>query len=72
LVFLVARFRRPDGDQLGFAGFGRAVGLLARTISDFWGAHRHPGAIHSQVHGGSHFAHFFQLLVFIDGDRLAL
>src|SRR5260221_6527599 len=68
LAFLIARFRRPDGDQLGFAGFGRAVGLLARTISNFLSAHRHPGTIHSQVHGGSHFAHLFYLLVFIDVD----
>jgi hypothetical protein len=68
LAFRIARFRRPDGDELGFAGFGRAVGLLARAISDFLGAHWHPGTIHSQVHGGSHFAHHFYLRVFIAGD----
>src|SRR5260370_30090023 len=67
-AFLITRFCGPDGDQLGFAVFGRAVGLLARAIRDFLGAHRHPGSIHSQVHGGSHFSALFHWLVFIDGD----
>jgi hypothetical protein len=42
--------------------------LLARAIRDFLAAHRHPGSIHSQVHGGSHFSALFHWLVFIDGD----
>jgi len=70
-AFPIPRFRRPDGDQLGFAGFGRSVRLLARAILDFLGAHRHPRAIHAQVHSGSgrsYFPRFFDLLLFIDGD----
>src|ERR1700680_4021148 len=35
-AFRIARFCRPDGDQLGFPGFGRAVGLLAGAIATSW------------------------------------
>src|SRR2546422_1439350 len=31
LAFLIARFCGPDSNDLGFAGFRRPIGLLART-----------------------------------------
>jgi hypothetical protein len=45
--------------------------LLARAIGDFLGAHGYPGAIHSQIHRRSHFAHPFDVLAFIHGDLRA-
>jgi hypothetical protein len=70
-AFLIARFGRPNGDQLGFASFRRAVGLLARALDHFFSAHGHARGIHSQVHGGSHLAHPFQVLAFIHRDLRA-
>ena len=46
----------------------RAVRLLAGAALHFRRAHRHAGAIHSQVHGGNDYAHSFHAAAFVVGD----
>jgi|SRR5215469_3072525 len=68
-AFLIARFGRPNGDELGFASFSRAVGLLARAIGDFFATPGYARAIPSEVQGGSRFAGPCPVLAFIHRDR---
>ena len=42
--------------------------MFAGATDDFLGAHRYSGTIHSQVHGGSHFACLVHLVLFRLGD----
>ena len=46
-------FGCPDENQLDLARLGRPVGLLAGPPGGLRLAHRHAGAVHSQVHGRS-------------------
>ena len=61
---------RPDDGELGFTGFGGAVGLLALAPLGLGVAHGHAGAVESEIEGGSLGRFEFQDLAFILGNGL--
>ena len=60
----------PDDTELGFRGFGGAVGLFALASLGFGVAHGDAGAVESEIEGGSLCGFEFEDLAFIEGNGL--
>ena len=60
----------PDDGELGFTGFGGAVGLFALASLGFGVAPGDAGAVESEIEGGSLWGFEFEDLAFIEGNGL--
>ena len=65
---LVCGLRRPHDRELGLAGLGAAVGLLALAALDLGLACRHAGAVEAEVQGGGIARLGFDDTHFVGGD----
>ena len=65
---LVAGFRRPHDGELGLAGPGAAVGLLARAALDLGVTRRHAGAVEPKIESGGIAGLGFDDAAFVAGD----